>query len=336
MLMRRCCSWLHVAWTHLAGSPWPVAALVPLHGQHASAWSEMLRLLNKICPDNLQERRVRSLLNKICPDNLQAITEQLAAIELNNVEQLETIIKLIFGIALTDPHYCETYADMVFTLKSRYIEFPAKREGEKAVTFAQALLNGCQNDFESLPPTFEPTDEESARMETADLDHEMRLRKKKMLANMKFIGHLFMRKKKMLANMKFIGHRFLRHLLAVKVIGQVVHDLIGIKEGLPEEHKIECTCELLCTIGCRLSRSFWVPPMPREPVSGRCATSTPWWLLLDGSCNPSLSVKRQPVLHVGIVHQGRRRVHRIPRVVRARQTSGAAKTKSRSRQATCV
>jgi len=186
-------------------------------------------------PAEILERRIRSLLNKICPDNLQVITEQLAAIELKNVEQLETMIKMIFGIALTDPHYCETYADMVYDLRSRYPEFPAEREGEKAVTFARALLNTCQNEFESLPTTFEPTDEERARMEPADLAHEMQVRKKKMLANMKFIGHLF-----------------LRQLLAVKVIGQVVHDLIGIKEGLPEEHMIECTCELLCTIGYTL------------------------------------------------------------------------------------
>jgi len=72
-------------------------------------------------------------------------------------------------------------------------------------------------------------------MEPADLAHEMQTRKKKMLANMKFIGHLF-----------------LRQLLAVKVVGQIVHALIGIKEGLPEEHMVECTCELLCTIGYTL------------------------------------------------------------------------------------
>jgi len=59
----------------------------------------------------------------------------------------------------------------------------------------------------------------------------------------------------MLANMKFIGHLFLRKLLAVKVIGQIVHDLIGIKEDLPEEHMIECTCELLCTVGYTLDLS---------------------------------------------------------------------------------
>ena len=62
----------------------------------------------------------------------------------------------------------------------------------------------------------------------------------------------------MLANMKFIGNLFLRQLLAVKVIGQVVHDLVGIKEGnaLPEEHMIECVCELLQAIGFTLDDSW--------------------------------------------------------------------------------
>jgi hypothetical protein len=59
----------------------------------------------------------------------------------------------------------------------------------------------------------------------------------------------------MLANMKFIGNLFLRQLLAVKVIGQVVHDLIGIKDGLPEEHMIECVCELLEAIGHTLDNT---------------------------------------------------------------------------------
>merc|ERR1719203_2401793 len=52
--------------------------------------------------------------------------------------------------------------------------------------------------------------------------------------------------------MKFIGHLFLRKLLAVKVIGQVVYELIGIKDSPPEEHKIECVCELLQAIGHEL------------------------------------------------------------------------------------
>lgn len=64
--------------------------------------------------------------------------------------------------------------------------------------------------------------------------------------------HLKKRKDKVLANMKFIGNLFLRQLLAVKVIGQVVHDLIGIKDTHPEEHMIECVCALLEAIGYTL------------------------------------------------------------------------------------
>jgi len=189
-------------------------------------------------PDEILERRVRSLLNKICPDSLQVISEQLAAMEVKNAEQLGTIIKLIFGIALSYPHYCETYADLVFALRIRYPEFPAEREGEKAVTFVRVLLNTCQQEFEDLEnlqiwsTTVEPTDLERSSMEPADLAREVQMRKKERLANVKFIGQLF-----------------LRQLLAVKVIGQVVHDLIGIRDKMPEEHMIECTCELLYDIG---------------------------------------------------------------------------------------
>ncbi|CAE8733580.1 unnamed protein product, partial [Polarella glacialis] len=67
--------------------------------------------------------KVRSLLNKICPDNLKTIVERLATIELNKAEELEIVIRIIFQKALAEPHYCETYADMVFALRTRYPEF---------------------------------------------------------------------------------------------------------------------------------------------------------------------------------------------------------------------
>jgi len=181
------------------------------------------------------ERKVRCLLNKICPDNLKIIVEHLALIELYKAEELEFVIRIIFSKALAEPHYCETYADMVFALRTRYPEFPPESEGEKPATFTRVLLNTCQNEFENLPSTFEPTDEERRRCSQQELNLEMKRRKDKMLANMKFIGNLF-----------------LRQLLAVKVIGQVVHDLIVFKDSLPEEHMIECVCELLHSIGYTL------------------------------------------------------------------------------------
>ena len=121
---------------------------------------------------------------------------------------------------------------MVFQLRCRYPEFPPERVGERAHTFTRILLNTCQNVFESLPISFEPTDAEISRIPAEDLHIELNKRKDKMSATMKFIGNLF-----------------LRQLLAVKTIGQVVHDLVGTRETLPEEHAILCVCELLQAIG---------------------------------------------------------------------------------------
>jgi hypothetical protein len=180
------------------------------------------------------ERSVRSLLNKICPDNLKTIVERLAGIDLHKAEELDFVIRIIFSKALAEPHYCETYADMVFKLRTCYPEFPPEHEGEKPASFTRVLLNTVQNEFESLPTSLEPTEEEKQKYTPAEIKEEMKKRKGKILANMKFIGNLF-----------------LRNLLAVKVIGQVVHDLIGIKEDnrFPEEYMIECVCELLQAIG---------------------------------------------------------------------------------------
>jgi hypothetical protein len=184
------------------------------------------------------ERRVRALLNKICPDNLKTIVDRLAGVDLHKAEELEHVIKIIFSKALAEPHYCETYADMVFSLRTRYPEFPPEHEGEKAHSFTRILLNTCQTEFENLPTSFEPTEEEKQRHSPDELRLEIGRKKGKVLANMKFIGNLF-----------------LRQLLAVKVIGQVVHDLIGIKDAPIEEHMIECVCELLQAIGFSLDNT---------------------------------------------------------------------------------
>lgn len=61
------------------------------------------------------------------------------------------------------------------------------------------------------------------------------------------------KKTRALANMKFIGHLFLQKLLVGKVMYTVVHDLLNPSEGLPEEHMVECVCELFTHIGYLLS-----------------------------------------------------------------------------------
>lgn len=183
------------------------------------------------------KRSVQSKLNKICPDNVDRIVEQLGSISLSSTDELSMMIGLIFKKALTEPHYCETYADLVFSLKARLPEFSAP-DGGKPVTFKAALLNTVQEEYEALPKVLEPTEEERAQFpEPAELQLEVKKRKDRFIANMKFIGHLF-----------------LRHLLSAKVISSVLRDLTTCDalDDTPHEHKIECVIELLESIGYTL------------------------------------------------------------------------------------
>jgi translation initiation factor 4G len=186
-------------------------------------------------PADKLRSNVQSLLNKICPENIAQIVSKVAAIEVTSCEQLETIIELIFKKALAEPHYCETYADLVFSLKSVFPEFPSPTGG-KPLTFKSAVLNICQNEFEELLESAE-----SSKQEVHNDPEEQEFLWKK-------------RRERMRANMKFVGHLFLRQLLSVKVIGSVIRELVSCDEVsiLPEEHAIECAIELCNAIGYTL------------------------------------------------------------------------------------
>jgi len=195
------------------------------------AREELKRTVVPVPADELR-RSVQSLLNKVCPENISQIVGKLAAVEVSSCEQLETIIELIFKKALAEPHYCETYADLVFSLKSVFPEFPSPTGG-KPLTFKSAVLNICQGEFEQL--LLEP--EPPCKAHVVDSE-ELELQRKQ-------------RRDRMRANMKFVGHLFLRQLLSVKVVGSVVCELVSCYDPsmLPEEHAVECAIELCMAIG---------------------------------------------------------------------------------------
>eukprot|EP00438_Fugacium_kawagutii_P021048 Skav222604 [mRNA] locus=scaffold5038:118162:130242:+ [translate_table: standard] len=121
-----------------------------------------------------------------------------------------------------------------------------RRQEAQSVGFGQRLAPGDeafahrrveapgQNEFEELLASGDLSEEEKAKLDQEEIDF---LRKK--------------RKDRMRGNMKFIGHLFLRQLLSAKVIGSVICELVLCEqaEDLPEEHAIECACELLLAIG---------------------------------------------------------------------------------------
>jgi hypothetical protein len=166
------------------------------------------------------------------------------------IQEMEIVIGLIFKKALAEPHYCETYASMVFMLKAEMPAFP-NPEGGKDITFKTILLNVCQAEFESMPKKLEPTEEEAASLHPEELAFKMSRQKARFLANMKFIGNLY-----------------LQQLLTTKIVSSIVSELVGSSAGdmIPEEHVVECICELLSAIGYTLEAI----PVGKECVAQVC------------------------------------------------------------------
>lgn len=181
-------------------------------------------------------RMIQSLLNKICPESVMTIGDQLREVPITSCQELELLISLISKKALSEPHYIETYADLVFSLKAAFPQFP-NENGGKPVTFKSVLLNICQAEFETLPTSLEPTPEELPIMDPEEVEFQRKQTKGKLLANMKFIGHLF-----------------LRQLLSTKVISSVIQELTlcDRADELPQEHVVECAVELILSIGYTL------------------------------------------------------------------------------------
>lgn len=193
----------------------------------------------ELCRSQQLSRDVNSLLNKVCPENVATIVERVACTELQSVDELQLIIGLIFRKALAEPHYCETYADMVFALKQRLPEFKSATGG-KTVTFKAALLNATQSEFESLSEILTLAEAEKKGLAPEDIE---RLEKK--------------RRDRARANMKFIGQLFLRALLGTRIIESVIRDLAkcNAEAVVPEDAIVECLCELLQNIGYTLEAS---------------------------------------------------------------------------------
>ena len=186
----------------------------------------------------------QALLDEISPIESRGdinIMDDLLGIQLHNVEHLKCILQAIFKKAIAEPAHAETCARIAFGLMERYPEFPPENERQKPVSFIRALLAICQEEYEELDSmltTFEASQQGAeAKFPRAEAEQ----------------AELERRKHMMLACVGFIGHLYLERLLGVQVIGQIVHDLIGIGNrgdlSPPEPHAIKCALQLLTLVG---------------------------------------------------------------------------------------
>ena len=187
-------------------------------------------------------RQVMSQLNKITVDSFQAITNQIAEIEISQPWQMDVVIGLIFDKAVVEHGYSEMYAEMCKKLRTTWPELTGvdQETGQTVpVTFTRAIIEKCQVEFDNIPDTLEPTEADIAKARGNPEDLELFMTK---------------RKERILGNMKFIAQLFLMRILSSRVIRSVVEQLL-FRTDEPEEHYIECVGILLHNIGSTLMDS---------------------------------------------------------------------------------
>ncbi|CAA2972934.1 eukaryotic translation initiation factor 4G-like isoform X2 [Olea europaea subsp. europaea] len=188
--------------------------------------------------EEAKQRKLKSILNKLTPQNFEKLFEQVKQVNIDNVVTLSGVIAQIFDKALTEPTFCEMYANFCFHLAA---ELPDLSVDNERITFKRLLLNKCQEEFERGEKEEEEAnkaDEEGEAKQSEEEREEKRLRaRRRMLGNIRLIGELY--KKKMLTE---------------KIMHECIRKLLGQYQN-PDEENVEALCKLMSTIGEMIDHS---------------------------------------------------------------------------------
>ncbi|KAH7659218.1 Translation initiation factor 4F ribosome/mRNA-bridging subunit (eIF-4G) protein [Dioscorea alata] len=179
-----------------------------------------------------KQRQLKSILNKLTPQNFEKLFAQVKAVNIDNPVTLKGVISQIFDKALTEPTFCEMYADFCFHLSS---ELPDFSENNEKITFKRLLLNKCQEEFERGEREQAEADkaEEEGEIEQSEGERE----EKRIKA-----------RRRMLGNIRLIGELYKKKMLTERIMHECIKKLLGQYPD-PDEEDIEALCKLMSTIG---------------------------------------------------------------------------------------
>jgi hypothetical protein len=184
---------------------------------------------------NELRRGIQRLLNKVCPESIDTLVPEFAYMMVNNSSGLGSVVNLILQRAQLDPHYIETYADLIYRLDGIWRKLS---DDEASTNFQQLILKSCNEMYEALPRSFEPTAEERASNDLEELEFHTRHKKDTAIALMRLMGNLF-----------------LWDILSARMIASIMEDLVDCrsKQHVPCDHHVECACVLVASVGASLS-----------------------------------------------------------------------------------
>ncbi|XP_057532324.1 eukaryotic translation initiation factor 4G-like isoform X2 [Amaranthus tricolor] len=180
--------------------------------------------------EQAKQRRLKAILNKLTPQNFNKLFAQVKEVNIDNVVTLSGVISQIFDKALTEPTFCEMYANFCHHLAS---ELPDLSVDDEKITFKRLLLNKCQEEFER-----NEREEEEANKADGDIEQTEEEREQKRLNT----------RRRMLGNIRLIGELYKKRMLTERIMHECIKKLLGQYQN-PDEENIEALCKLMSTIG---------------------------------------------------------------------------------------
>ncbi|UPR04446.1 translation initiation factor 4G [Chloropicon primus] len=114
-----------------------------------------------------KQKEIKSVLNKLTPQNFDKLVLKLIDMKFDQEKSLVGFIDQIFDKSLTEPTFCELYAQLCQSLRDQLPEFES--DGKK-VTFRRVLLNKCQEEFEMGDLSIKETRERIEAAESMKFD----------------------------------------------------------------------------------------------------------------------------------------------------------------------
>jgi len=182
-------------------------------------------------PKTRQEKlrgKITDTLNKITYEKFDTLAHLLIETiekQIETKQELEIAISQIFKKTVQESTFGKLYADLCCQIVAKNQEFQDDLNDEK-VTFKDALINQCQNQFENA---YQPVKLDDV---TDPYEREERLSKQK---------------KDALGTVQFIGELYNKGLLPNKICSVCLKELIMIED--PTDLQIESAYKLLRTIG---------------------------------------------------------------------------------------
>ncbi|KAJ6804529.1 eukaryotic translation initiation factor 4G-like [Iris pallida] len=182
--------------------------------------------------EEAKQRQLKAILDKLTPQNFEKLFLQVKEVNIDNTITLTGVISQIFDKALTEPTFCEMYANFCAHLSN---ELPDFCEDNERITFKRLLLNKCQEEFER-------GEREEAEANRAEEDGEI---KQTEAEREEKRTHA---RRRMLGNIRLIGELYKKRMLTERIMHECIKKLLGEYEN-PDEEDLEALCVLMSTIG---------------------------------------------------------------------------------------